>query len=236
MDRRAFIAGLGAVLAAPLATEGQQAGKVYRIGALFGTPVPDLVDALRQGLRELGWIEGQNFIREILKTAFPTAERVGVLSAPQDQSQSERVAVIEQAPHSMGLQLKILEVPRADQLPGAFDEARRAGVAALMVLGAPSLFGLQEQIANLSTKARLPVISAWRKLPETGGLMSYGTSVPAMFRRAAMYVDRILKGREPWRPSGRASHHLRAGCESEDRQGPRPYDPAVAAAAGGSGD
>jgi putative tryptophan/tyrosine transport system substrate-binding protein len=52
-------------------------------------------------------------------------------------------------------------------------------------------------MADLATRARLPVISAWRDFPQAGGLMSYGTNVPAMFRRAASYVDRILKGATP---------------------------------------
>jgi putative tryptophan/tyrosine transport system substrate-binding protein len=66
-----------------------------------------------------------------------------------------------------------------------------------MVLGSPPFFSSSAQIAALATKARLPVISAWREFPDAGGLMSYGTSVPAMYRRAASYVDRILKGANP---------------------------------------
>jgi putative ABC transport system substrate-binding protein len=97
----------------------------------------------------------------------------------------------------MNLQLKILEVPRADLLAGAFDAASSARLEALMVLGSPPLFVFQREIAGLATNARLPVISAWRALPEAGGLMSYGTNVAAMFRRAALYVDRILKGANP---------------------------------------
>jgi putative ABC transport system substrate-binding protein len=107
------------------------------------------------------------------------------------------VAAVERAARSIGLQVKILEVPRADLLPGAFDAARRARVAALMVLGSPAFRVLQGQIVDLSTRAHLPVISAWRDLPDMGGLMSYGTNVPAMYRRAATYVDRILKGANP---------------------------------------
>jgi putative ABC transport system substrate-binding protein len=52
-------------------------------------------------------------------------------------------------------------------------------------------------VAELATKARLPVISAWRQLPESGGFMSYGTDVPEMFRRAAVFVDKILRGAKP---------------------------------------
>lgn len=66
-----------------------------------------------------------------------------------------------------------------------------------MVVGSPVLRTWQPRIVALAAKARLPVISAWRELPDAGGLMSYGASVPAIFRRAAFHVDRILKGANP---------------------------------------
>ena len=64
MDRRAFLAGAAALLAAPLAAEAQPAGKIYRIGTIWTTPTPSAEGTLRQALRELGWIEGQNFVFE----------------------------------------------------------------------------------------------------------------------------------------------------------------------------
>jgi putative tryptophan/tyrosine transport system substrate-binding protein len=66
-----------------------------------------------------------------------------------------------------------------------------------MILGSPTLYEYQRRIGELVMKARLPAISAWRQLPESGGLMSYGTDVPEMFRRAAMFVDKILRGTSP---------------------------------------
>ncbi len=66
-----------------------------------------------------------------------------------------------------------------------------------MVLGFPMLRGYQAQIAQLVAKKRLPAVSAWREFPEAGGLLSYGTSVAAMFHRAALFVDKILKGAKP---------------------------------------
>ena len=66
-----------------------------------------------------------------------------------------------------------------------------------MVLGFPELRGHQAQIAQLVAKTRLPAVSAWREFPEAGGLLSYGTSVAAMFHRAALFVDKILKGARP---------------------------------------
>jgi putative ABC transport system substrate-binding protein len=274
--------GSVAILAAPIAAEAQQPGKVYRIGFLSGTTIPDLLEALRQGLREAGWVEGQNFnfeyrsaegkfelipelateltrrkldvivvagtalpyIKqrtsnvpvvfvtaddpvsagyianlarpagrltgltslnvdldakrlEIVRTALPGATRVGVLSTPHDRAYKERLAAAEHGARAMNLQLKVLEVPRADSLAGVFAAATSARLEALMVLGSPPLFVLQREIADLAAKARLPVVSAWRILPEAGGLMSYGANVAAMYRRAAGYVDRILKGADP---------------------------------------
>ena len=134
---------------------------------------------------------------EILKGAFPGVSRVGVLSSSHDRARSERVAVTERAARSLGMQLMILDVPGPTLLPGAFDAASRARVGACMVLGSPIFRTLQGQIAALGKSKRIPVVSAWRELPEAGGLMSYGTSVSAMFRRAAGYVERILKGASP---------------------------------------
>ncbi len=280
MDRRAFLGTLaGSLLTAPLAVEAQQAG-VYRVAFLAVVAVPDLVAALRQGLRELGWTEGENFALEehratvenvpalaeklassnvnvivitatampylgnaaanipvvfgigedpvlagyvaslakprghltgltslnigldakrleILKAALPRVRHVGALTIRHDPAHAERVAAIEQSARTLGLQLKILDASSIEGLPEAFNVASRAHVGALMVLGVPVLRSYQREIVVLGAKARLPVISAWRQLPDVGGLMSYGTNVPAMFRRAATYVDRILKGAKP---------------------------------------
>jgi putative tryptophan/tyrosine transport system substrate-binding protein len=97
-------------------------------------------------------------------------------------------------PVPLGLQLEIFEVPSPDELPGAFDRASRVRVGAVMVLGSPLLLTHQARIVTLAARARLPVVSAWKEFPNAGGLISYGTNVSAMFHRAAMYVDRILKG------------------------------------------
>jgi putative ABC transport system substrate-binding protein len=66
-----------------------------------------------------------------------------------------------------------------------------------MVLGSPMFFSYSAQTAQLVAKTRLPAISAWRQFPQAGGLLSYGTNVPSMFRRAALFVDKILKGAKP---------------------------------------
>jgi len=280
MDRRAFLTTLAvSLIGGPLIAVAQQEG-VYRVAFLEVTAVPDLVAALRQGLRELGWTEGGNFALEehrataedvpalaeklarsnvnvivitatampylgnaaanipvvfgigedpvlagyvaslakpgghltgltslnigldakrleILKAALPHVRHVGALTIRHDPAHAERVAAIERSARTLGLQLKILDASSIEGLPEAFNVASRAHVGALMVLGVPVLRSYQREIVVLGAKARLPVISAWRQLPDVGGLMSYGTNVPAMFRRAATYVDRILKGAKP---------------------------------------
>jgi putative ABC transport system substrate-binding protein len=134
---------------------------------------------------------------EILKLALPSVTRVGVLSVSNDRTRRERLMAIEHGARAVGVQLVILDLPSDDKLSQAFSAASRARIGAVIELGQPLLFGLQRDLVGLSDKARVPVISAWREFPEAGGLMSYGTRVTEMFRRAASYVDRILKGSDP---------------------------------------
>jgi putative ABC transport system substrate-binding protein len=95
------------------------------------------------------------------------------------------------------VQLQILEVRGPQDLSDVIDTAKKQGAGAVMVLGSPTLFEYQRRLAELVTKAHLPTISAWRQLSESGGLVSYGADIPEMFRRAAVYVDKILKGTKP---------------------------------------
>jgi ABC-type uncharacterized transport system substrate-binding protein len=134
---------------------------------------------------------------EILKAALPSVRRVAVLTTPQDRAQRERVATAERAASSLGLQLEILQVSSVDQLGPAIDAANHRRVSALVVLGSPVLRGYSAQAARLLAQARLAAVSAWREFPEAGGLLSYGTNVAAMFHRAPVFVDKILKGANP---------------------------------------
>ena len=134
---------------------------------------------------------------EILKQAIPGVSRVGVLTAPQDTAHRVRLVTIESTAKSLGLQLHFMNVSRAEDVPRVFDAATWARVGAIMLFGAPPLLQYQARIVELATKARLPLIAAWSEFAEAGGLMTYGTNVPAMFRRAAAVTDRILRGANP---------------------------------------
>ena len=133
----------------------------------------------------------------LLKEMLPQLRHVGVLWSPVDPSGAAVVRATEVAASSSEVQLQALQVRSAQDLGDALGTAKKGGAGAIMVLGSPTLYEYQDRIAELAMKARLPTISPWRKLPESGGLMSYGTDVAEMFRRAAIYVDKILRGAKP---------------------------------------
>src|SRR5262252_5849170 len=129
---------------------------------------------------------------EMLIAALPGVNRVGVLSIPHDRANRERLAAVERGARTIGVETRVFDVPKIDHVTEALDAAYRARVVALMILGSAPFYVQQTRIAVLAAKERLPLISAWREFPRAGGLMSYGTNVPAMYRRASSYVERIL--------------------------------------------
>ncbi len=276
------------LLAAPLVTDAQPAGKVSRIGWLSaGFPRPDRdppVDAFRQGLRELGYVEGQNLVieyrgaegrderlpdlaaelvrlhvdvlvavgpiatraaqhatrtlpivmtgtadpvgagfvaslarpggnitgvsllmaelpgkrLELLKETVPQSTRVAVLANPDNPVYKLYLNNLTVAARALGLHLHVVEVHSADELDPAFAAVTRAGADALMVLSDPVLMdNLRGRVADLAATHRLPAMYNWKMYVEAGGLMSYGPSLPERHRRAATYVDKLLKGANP---------------------------------------
>jgi len=130
----------------------------------------------------------------LLKEAIPRLARVAVLINPADPRAGAMRAATEGAARSVGLRLQVVEVRTAADLDAAVTAAARGKAEALTVLGSSFYFS---RVPELAAKARLPVIAPWRQFPEAGGLMSYGADIPEMFRRAAAYADRILKGAKP---------------------------------------
>jgi putative ABC transport system substrate-binding protein len=289
VDRRAFITIVGgSILAAPRVAQGQQAGKIYRIGYLSGgssTAAPHLVEALRQGLRELGWIEGQNIIIEyrraegrserlpdlaaelvrfkvdtivapaiqdaaaaknatgtipivmvvvtdpvgtgliaslarpggnitglsfsvgvetygkalgLLKETVPKIRRVAILWNPANPSQSLAIREVKGAARSMGVQLQLLESRGPSEFDGAFAVMAKERRPEALLVVSDTLFILHRtRLAELAARHRLPAVYASREYVDTGGLMSYGASLADSYRRAATYVDKILRGAKP---------------------------------------
>jgi putative ABC transport system substrate-binding protein len=101
------------------------------------------------------------------------------------------------AGRELGLQLHSMEVSSADKFESAFKEANQARSAALAVTSSPFINSNQRRIAELATKTRLPAIYNRGDFIENGGLMSYGANPLDLYRRAATYVDKILKGTRP---------------------------------------
>jgi len=135
---------------------------------------------------------------ELLKEAVPTASRVAVLFNPANISAVHQGREMEGAAQSLGIHLHALEVRRADELERAFATATREGVGALMVFRDLLTSGmLRTQIIHLATTSRLPVMSEEREFVDAGGLLSYSPSLADLNRRAATYVDKILKGTKP---------------------------------------
>src|SRR5262245_18538088 len=93
--------------------------------------------------------------------------------------------------------LEVFEVKTADQVSVAIEAAIKAGAAGVLTLEEPLTLGLRRQIADLAAKAWLPTIYGNKAFAEAGGLMSYGVDRRQLYRRAAEYVDKILKGTKP---------------------------------------
>ena len=285
MRRRAFLGTMaGGLLAAPLAAEGQPAGKVYRIGVLHLTPDLSRMEAFRDGLGKLGYIEGQDiaildrlaegkvhrlpefaaelvrlkvdvivtggtittyaakqatstipivmaaddspvedgFIvslgrpgtnitglttlsRELngkrlalLKEAIPRIARVAALSNPANRSSGPGLSTTKAAAQSMGLQLVAIEVRGPDEFESAFSTIAKARAQALVLGHQDPIFHVHaQQIAGLALKGRLPTVFYSKDFAVHGGLISYAPSYPDLFRRAALHVDKILKGAKP---------------------------------------
>jgi putative ABC transport system substrate-binding protein len=287
MDRRTFLAGTGAVLlAAPLAAEAQQAAKVARIGYLATNPTPHLQEAFRQGLRDLGYVEGRNLVIEYrdaegkseqlparaaelvalkvdvivaagtpaalaakqatrtlptvfaavadpvtsglvtslarpggnvtglsvlapelvgkcleqLKQAVPGVSRVAVLWQPGgvgERTERDMLKEAEVAARALGVRLQVVEARGPEDFDRAFSEMTRARAGALTVLTSSMLFGERRRLVDLAAKNRLPAVYPWREGVDAGGLMAYGPDLADLLRRAATYVDKILKGAKP---------------------------------------
>src|SRR5438552_466358 len=134
---------------------------------------------------------------ELLKEAVPKVSRVAVLSNPTNPVSAPALGATRAADRSLRLQLQMLEARAPDEIERAFAAMTREHADALVVV-TDAMFILQrKRIAAFAAKQRLPTMSGWREDVEIGSLMSYAASGRDNFRRAATYVDTILKGAKP---------------------------------------
>ncbi len=135
---------------------------------------------------------------ELLKETLPKISRVAALWNPANSVfQALQLRETEVAARALGVQLQILEARGPDEIDRAFAAMVKERTKALLILGDPVFTSHRKRIADLAAKYRLPAVSGTREYVEAGGLMAYGPSFPDMHRRAATYVDKILKGTKP---------------------------------------
>ena len=288
MERRTFMAMLaGGIVVAPFVAEAQQAAKVARIGylALNLAPGP-LIEAFRQGLRDLGYVEGRNVVIEYrnaegkperfpalaaelvalkvdvilvgstpqalaakqatktipivftgtadpvgsglvtslarpggnvtglsnlaaelvgkrleqLTQAVPGVSRVAVLWQPGvlgDRTEKEMLKAADVAARALGVGLQFVEARGPADFDRAFSDMTGTRAGALTVLPSSMFSSERRRLVDLAAKNWLPVVFPFREFADAGGLMSYGPNLADLLRRAAPYVDKILKGAKP---------------------------------------
>jgi putative ABC transport system substrate-binding protein len=134
---------------------------------------------------------------ELLKEVVPSVSRVAVLWNPVASSSALRMRETEAAAPSLGIKLQPVEVREANDFERAFSALKRERADALFPLRSPFISNHVKRIVELAAKNRVPGMYDASEFPEAGGLMSYGTMLPDLDRRAAVYVDKILKGAKP---------------------------------------
>jgi putative ABC transport system substrate-binding protein len=288
VERRDFLIVAEALLAAACAAEAQQAAKIARIGYLRSSlgDNPHPPEAFRQGLRDLGYVEGRNLVieyreadgkaerllaraaelvalkvdvivasgtlaalaakqatrtlpivfspagdpvgsglvtslarpggnvtglsafapelvgkrLELLKQAVPGVGRVAVLWQPGafgERTEKDTLKRADVAARDLGVPLQFVEARGPADFARAFSDMTRARAGALTVLASNMFNSERRRLVDLAAEKRLPAVYSAREIVEAGGLMSYGPSLAELNRRAATYVDRILKGTKP---------------------------------------
>jgi putative tryptophan/tyrosine transport system substrate-binding protein len=134
---------------------------------------------------------------ELLKEAFPKVARVAFLWEPDGTRGNLALTVMEAAAKALGVKLLSLEVRSLDDFEGAFARAKKERAQALITTTGARINTQQRRVLDFAAKNRLPAIYHYNEFVEAGGLMSYGPDNTDLWRRAAVYVDKILKGAKP---------------------------------------
>jgi putative ABC transport system substrate-binding protein len=134
---------------------------------------------------------------QLLKEALPGLKRLAVLWHDFTPGIAKRVEDLKSEAPSLGLELKVVRVQAPEEFVAAFTEISQSNVQALYLVESPLFYGHRKTLAALALKARLPAMYSNRLFVEDGGFMTYGVDFRDQNRRAAGYVDRILKGAKP---------------------------------------
>jgi putative ABC transport system substrate-binding protein len=134
---------------------------------------------------------------QLLTEIIPGLARVAVLSNPSNPSNTLLLEQTKAAAQSLGVEIHVAEVQGPDRFESAFAAVAAAHAGALIVLGDGMLYSQQPRIVTFAAASHLPALFGEKEGAEAGGLIAYGPSIPASFRRAAAYVDKILRGAKP---------------------------------------
>jgi putative tryptophan/tyrosine transport system substrate-binding protein len=134
---------------------------------------------------------------ELMKEIVPRLARLSVLGTSTVPGNAQSLKEMELGASAFGVQLQYLDVLGPKEIETVFRAASKGRADAVLVLGSPFLLSHRTQVVDLALKSRLPAIYYSTEFVEDGGLMSYGVNINDLFRRAATYVDKILKGRKP---------------------------------------
>ena len=134
---------------------------------------------------------------ELLRQAVPTLQRLAVLYNPADPHAVLETQQTQEVARGWKVPLQPLEFHDPDQLEGLFALMRKERASALLTIGDNVAYFHRATIVHLAAQNRLPAMYSLREFVEAGGLVSYGVNLPVMFRQAASYVDKVLKGAKP---------------------------------------
>jgi putative tryptophan/tyrosine transport system substrate-binding protein len=150
------------------------------------------------GMAGISGADLQGKLLQILRETVPGAARIAVLYHLPSATVDYFIPAVERAAVALRLEARLFPFQGADALPRTFSEIRAVGAEALLIIPSPSFNALYQEIAALAVSYRLPSINnLLQYAQQEGGLMAYGVSRPDVYRRAATYIDRILKGGRP---------------------------------------
>ena len=189
------VAGTAAARAAMQATR-----TIPIVVALVGDPVAGgLVGSLAKpggNLTGLAW-QTSDLVTKQLQLLQETVPRATQVAAIGHAANPAARSAVEPAARSLGVQVHVIDIEAPADIPGVFEAIQRRRAEVLLVLPSPMFYAERRRLAELAARYRLPAVYETRGFVEAGGLMSYGPSFPDMYRRAATYVDKILKGAKP---------------------------------------
>lgn len=134
---------------------------------------------------------------EILKEAFPRASRVAVLWNPADASFDVQAKPVEAAARALGIRLQHVEARGSEQFDSAFRAIARERADALLISGSSTFLAHRAELAALALRGKVPTMVSFREMVEAGALMAYAVNMADFVGRAAVYVDKILRGAKP---------------------------------------